>query len=199
MMKRIGALLAVLLLISATAGFAQSLGELAKKEKERREKLKAQGKTITDVDTAKFKGGAISTAAGTPAAAPAEAPPDAKVPPEGNPKTGAEAASGDEAVDLQGRPESFWRQTLGDAREKVTALENEANVLVLRFTDLQNRFYREDNGFRQQQIQQEMQKTLYEQDLNRQELAKARQQLQDLETEARKSGALPGWLKPDQN
>jgi len=135
-------------------------------------KTQSPGKDITDVDTAKFKA-ERSAPPRAPCSSAGRSPSRCQSASRGNPKTGAEAASGDEAVDLQGRPESFWRQTLGDAREKVTALENEANVLVLRFTDLQNRFYREDNGFRQQQIQQEMQKTLYEQDLNRQELAKS--------------------------
>jgi hypothetical protein len=196
--KRIGTLTAVLLLAFAVAGFAQSLGELAKKEKERRAKLKAAGKTITEVDTSKYKGGAISTT---------EAP-EAPVPPSGEatPPTadtaapaGAGQKSADEPVDFQGRPESYWRQTMADARELVTTLENERNVLVLRLNDLQTKFYQEADGFKQQQIQREIQKTLYAQDLNKNELAKAKKQLQDLETEARKSGALPGWLKTKAN
>jgi hypothetical protein len=98
-------------------------------------------------------------------------------------------------VDFEGRPESFWRSSFADARKKVQDLENEANVIVLRIADLQNRFYREDDGFKQQTIQREMQKGFYEQDLNKQNLAKARDALQALEKEARKSGALPGWIK----
>ena len=74
-------------------------------------------------------------------------------------------------------------------------LENESNVLVLKLNDLQNRFYREDNGFKQQEIQREIQKTIYEQDQNKKNLGLARDALIDLEKEARKSGALPGWIK----
>jgi hypothetical protein len=98
-------------------------------------------------------------------------------------------------MDFQGRPESYWRQTMADARQKVVDLENESNVLVLKFNDLQNRFYREDNGFKRLEIQREMQKTIYEQDKNKENLANAKTALTDLETEARKSGALPGWIR----
>jgi hypothetical protein len=193
--KKLMALAAALILLSVTAGFSQSLAELAKKEKERRAKLKAETKTITDVEAAKYKGGAITT--GTPAE-PAATGAEAK--PAGPAAEGTQAAGekvADEPVDFQGRPESFWRQTMADARQQVTSLENEANVLSLRLADLQNKFYQEADGFKQQQIQREIQKTLYEQDQNKIALAKARQQLQDLETEARKSGALPGWLKSE--
>jgi hypothetical protein len=192
--KKLRALAAALILVSVTAGFSQSLAELAKKEKERRAKIKADSKIITDVDAAKYKGGAVTT--GTPAETapvPAQEKPGMS-PGQGTPAVGE--ASADEPVDFQGRPESFWRQTMTDARQRVTSLENETNVLVLRLADLQNKFYQEADGFKQQQIQREIQKAIYEQDQNKLELAKARQQLQDLETEARKSGALPGWLKP---
>ena len=192
--KKLMALAVALILVSVTAGFSQSLAELAKKEKERRAKLKAETKTITDVDAAKYKGGAVTTGIPAEPAATAASDKPAVSPVEGAPTAGEAAA--DEPLDFQGRPESFWRQTMADARQRVTSLENEANVLVLRSADLQNKFYQEADGFKQQQIQREIQKAIYEQDQNKVALAKARQQLQDLETEARKSGALPGWLKP---
>lgn len=195
MVKRVLVFTAALALALVSAGFSQSLADLAKKEKERRAKMQAEGKIITDANTSKYKGGAVSTA---------EAPEPATAPP-GEDKSSAPSAGGaatgtqkpvDEPTDFEGRPESFWRQTMSDAQARVTGLENQANVLTLTLTDLQNRFYRESDGFKQQQIQRDIQKAIYEQDLNKQELAKARQQLQELETEARKSGALPGWLKP---
>jgi hypothetical protein len=185
------AAVALLVLLFPVTGFPQSLADLAKKEKERRAQLQAAGKTITEVDALKSKGGAVSTAE----------PSESRVPPAGTPAEGsagttAGAQAGDEPLDFQGRPESYWRQTMAEARGLVASLENERNVLILRLNELQTKFYQEADGFKQQQIQQEIQKTLYAQDVNKNELAKAQKQLQDLETEARKSGALPGWLKP---
>jgi hypothetical protein len=77
----------------------------------------------------------------------------------------------------------------------VKELENEGNVIILKINDLQNRFYRESDGYKQQEIQRELQKAFYEQDLNKQNLAQAKDALTDLEKEARKSGALPGWIR----
>ncbi len=189
-MKRILVAFAAMLLAgSAAICFSQSLGERAKKEKERREKTRTDGKVITNNDTSKFKNGSISTGTPQPAAT------DKASAEKSAPKEEGNSAVSDEPVDFQGRPESYWRQTFADARKKVVDLENQANVLVLKIAELQTAFYREADGFKQQNIQRDIQKAFYEQDLNKENLAKARDQLQDLEKEARKSGALPGWIK----
>ena len=99
-------------------------------------------------------------------------------------------------MDLQGRPESFWRQTLGEARQRVTELENEHAVLVLRINELRRRFFSTDDGFRRQAVQWELQKTVIQRDLDKEELEKAKARLEELEKEARRSGALPGWITP---
>ncbi len=85
---------------------------------------------------------------------------------------------------------------MAEARQKVKDLTNEANVIVLKIADMQNKFYSMDDGFKREDLQREIQKSYYEQDLNRQNLEKAKLELQDLENEGRKSGALPGWLAP---
>jgi len=189
-MRRLTTILATLFLLSS-AGFAysQSLAELAKKEKARREQVKTQERVITNQDAAKFKAtGAMTTTVQTEPIPPKPAPEKpAAAPPE--------KQVSDEPVDFQGRPESYWRQTLADARSKVKELENEANVLILKLNDLQNRFYRDSSGFNQQEIQREINKATYEQDLNKEKLATAKAQLEDLLKEARKSGALPGWIE----
>jgi len=184
--------LLILCLFTTSVAYAQSLGDLAKKEEQRRAKISEEVKVLTNADTDHFKGAAITT--GTrPAPPPSEETAEAK---EAEGKTGEEKSEETGPLDLMGRSESFWRQTFADARQKVKELENEANVLTLKLNELQNRFYAEDNGFKQQEIQREINKTFYEQDLNKKNLQAARDALADLESEARKSGALPGWSKP---
>jgi hypothetical protein len=186
-------LIAIFALLPAIAADSQSLADLAKTEQERRAKIKAETKVITNDDSEKYKAGPVTT--GTlPSEPPAEKTGAEKSGSEANASAKGTAASPDEPVDLQGRPESFWRQTMADARAQVKDLENQTNILVLKLNDLRNRFYSEDNGFKQQEIQTEIYKTLYEQDLVKDRLAKAKDQLDDLEKEARKSGALPGWI-----
>jgi len=179
---------AVLFLIASSSP-AQSLGELAKKEKERRQQVQSEVKVITNKEAAKFNSGPVTTVSLPSSQAPEKEMPD---------KAGSPAVKpiSDEPVDFQGRPESWWRQTLADARKNLKDLGNEGNVLTLKLADLQNQFYRESSGFKQQDIQREIQKTLYEQDRNKENFEKAKKELEDLEKEARKSGALPGWLNP---
>lgn len=194
-MKRLEALwLAAFLIAGASAAYSQSLAELANKEKERRKEIKDEAKVITNAEAAKYRSAPVTTAS-LPAESASEAP-QVKSGEESAAIEGTESdkADPDEPVDLQGRPESFWRQTMAAARQKVKDLENQANVLILRLNELQNRFYREDDGFKREWIGREIQKTIYEQDQNKENLAKARDALQDLEKEARKSGALPGWI-----
>ncbi len=185
-------LAAVFSLLIAAGSPAQSLGDLAKKEKERRQQVKSDPKVITNQEASKYHSGSVTT--GTRPAQPSKQDSDKQT--KVKPDASRAGAISDEPVDFQGRPESWWRQTMSDARKNITDLENEGNVLTLRQADLQNQFYRESSGFKQQDIQREIQKTFYEQDLNKEKLAKAKKEMEDLEKDARRSGALPGWLNP---
>jgi hypothetical protein len=185
---------AAALLLMAASVLGQSLADLAKKEKERRAAIKGQAKVINNSNKDEHTTGPVTTFSSAPAK-PAEEAQPAKEGVEAE-KEPAAAAETDEPVDFAGRPESFWRQTMRDARQKVATLEDEARVLTLKLADLQNTFYSEASGYRQQDIQREIQKTYYEQDLNKKNLEEARKSLADLQNEARKDGALPGWLDP---
>jgi hypothetical protein len=192
-MKRFAALLQMTIFLSIpSAVFSQSLADLANKEKERRQQIGEETKVITNQD--------IHHSDEAEPAADSDAKPSKKsdsTEKDSAKKTESNATSpdSDEPVDFQGRPESFWRQSMADARKNVKDLENEANVLTLKLNDLQTQFYRESDGFKRESIQREIQKTIYEQDQNKENLAKAKDALQDLEKEARKSGALPGWIE----
>jgi hypothetical protein len=193
-MKAVSIFIAGLLFcMCASLGYAQSLAEIAKKEKERRAAVKTDTKVINNDKAAKSVGSVSSApksdTAGEKPAAEGEVK-TAVEPGTEKPKPGA-----DEPVDFQGRPESYWRQTFADARKRVQDLENQTNVLILKLNDLQNQFYREADGFKQQTIQRDIQKALYEQDVTKENLAQAKADLVDLEREARKSGALPGWIR----
>ncbi|HTY63013.1 MAG TPA: hypothetical protein VMG30_12260 [Acidobacteriota bacterium] len=191
-MKKFSMLLPVFLFAFISASYAQSLADLAKQEKERRQEVK-ENRVITNDDVAKFKSEPQTPAAqADQSATRPEKAADVEV---GKPKT--DNTDSDDPTDFQGRTESYWRKTMADARQKVKDLTNESNAIVLKINDLQNRFYSMDDPIRREDLQREVQKSYYEQDLNKQNLEKAKSALQDLENEARKSGALPGWLGSD--
>jgi len=190
-MKKIAILVQTAFFIAlASSAYSQSLADIADKEKERRQEI-TNDKVITDEDAAKYKSEPLTNASDQTTAKPDSEKKDSESPTASK----SEKPESDDPVDFQGRPESYWRQTMADARQKVKDLENAANVIVLKIADLQNQFYREDDGFKREGIQRDIQKSFYEQDKNKEELAKAKDILQDLEKEARKSGALPGWTQ----
>jgi hypothetical protein len=192
-MRKFAALLPIVFLVMfVSTAYTQSLADLANEEKERRQEIK-NDKVITEEEAAKYRSGSKSSAS-TPGQ-PSGKEESGEKSSETATRAPSEKPQSDEPLDFQGRPESFWRKTMTEARERVKTLENETKVLVLKQNDLQMQFYREDDGFKREGIQREIQKTFYEQDLNKENLAKAKNALQDLENEARKSGALPGWLE----
>jgi hypothetical protein len=185
--------IAALSVAIAATGYGQSLADIANKEKQRREKIDQAPKAITNDTVSEYAGGSVSTA--TPIALPSKSADSENAADEAQPVEQVAKVDPNEPVDFNGRPESYWRETMTDARKKVKDLEDEANVLTLKLNKLQTEFYNAGDGFRQESVQREIQKTYYEQDLNKENLAKAKEQLEELEKEARKSGALPGWLR----
>jgi len=200
MMKIITAVFSAAICIAiAATGYAQSLADIANKEKERREQIEAAPEVITNDRISEFSGGSVSAL--KPIALPSVKTDSGKDAGDGEASKNSEVSKNgkevdpNEPVDFQGRPESYWRETMSAARKRVKDLEDEANILTLKLNDLQTQFNNAGDGFRQESVQREIQKAYYEQDLNKENLAKAKEELDDLQKEARKSGALPGWLR----
>jgi hypothetical protein len=192
-MKKIAVFLPMAILIAcASAAWSQSLADLAKKEKERRSEIK-DNRVITDEEVTKFRSTDPEPASPDQPSATTAIPKS-----EGEPANAAKAEkpSSDEPTDFTGRSESYWRKTMAEARQKIIDLTNEGNVITLTIAELQNKFYSMDDGFNRETIQRDLQKNYYKQDMNKENLEKAKSELQDLENEARKSGALPGWIEP---
>jgi hypothetical protein len=190
LMKKFAILLPLALLVAfVSAANSQSLADIAKKEKERRNEVK-NAKVITSEEAAKYQSQAPADAAAPEAAAAGSEKKEG----EAGAKPEAGKADSNESADFQGRTESYWRKTMGDARQKVKDLANESNVLVLKIADLQKEFNYAADNFRREALQRDIQKAYYEQDQNKEKLEKAKAELQGLETEAYKSGALPGWI-----
>jgi hypothetical protein len=191
MKKSVVFLLTSLFVLTASFVYSQSLAELAKKENERRKEI-TNDRVITKEEADKYRTDSGKSADVKDQSSVADVSEAEKS--DSETQAQSDKINSDEPVDFEGRPESYWRKTMAEARRKVHDLENEANVLILKQNSLQNEFYREDDGFKREGIQREIQKTYYEQDLNKDNLQKAKAALQDLENEARKSGALPGWI-----
>ncbi len=192
-MKKLGLfVISAFLLATAGAAYSQSLAELAKKEKERREKITAQNKVITYQEAPKTAPGTPQSQTAAPKSA-AEKPAkegETKPEKEAAPKEGAPA---NDPLDFKGK-ESYWRKAAADARKKIKDLEDEGRNLILQVADLRNQVASESDGFKQKQLQQDLYNAVFFQNLNETRLTAAKEKLVELLADARKSGALPGWL-----
>lgn len=175
-----------LVLLSAAAATAQSLVEVARQERLRREALARQAgpdapppRVYTDADlvysgrlTMRIGDDAGAGAAATEPASPA-APPET-------------AADGDE---------ERWRNRMAEARQAVEHAERRAAELQTRVNRLWADFTARDDPAQRAAIEQDRLAALAELEETRAEADELAQAIVDLREEARRAGVPPGWLR----
>jgi hypothetical protein len=177
--------LVCLLALPALAG-AQSLGEVAKKEHDRRDKLKKTGvstRTFTEEDLATTKGQLAND-------------------PREQAATGAGGdASKGAGASIAGRPredvvpadskEEYWRGRVSEARARVEDAQRRSDALQRMIRVGQGAHY-DANGRRVIYSIQQMKAMADAADAA---LASAQSALENVLEEGRRAGALPGWLR----
>jgi hypothetical protein len=183
-MKPSHGLIAAALLALAVPVYAQSLGEIAKREAERRKTLPVAVKTYTNEDLKKLPPMAAETSvkpaepatAGDPAK-PTEIKPDAALPP---------AAAKDE---------KFWRGRITAVKDDIRRNESFRDALQVQIDALTNDFAARDDPAQRAKIADDRQKKLAELDRVKVDIEKATKQIGEIEEEARRAGVPPGWLR----
>jgi hypothetical protein len=184
-------LLSLLVLGTAASVSAQSLGDVAKKEEERR-KQTPTGKVYTNKDL-----GAVppSSAPPPPPAAEGEkgAAPDAAA------KDGKSAKDGkdnkDEKAKGDAKDQAYWagrRKQLQDALDRDSTLQA---AMQSRINSLTTDFVNRDDPIQRSAIERDRQKAVAEQARLKKQVDDDRKAIADLEEEARRAGVPPGWLR----
>jgi hypothetical protein len=196
-MKLSSALLAGVLLTLAIPVGAQTLGELAKKEQERRKAAPPAAKTYTNEDLKKI---VLPPDPSDASAKPADAKGDAAKP--GDPaaaKSGDTTkpadAKGDAAKPEPGKDEAYWRQRVNAAREELRRNQSFRDALQSRINGLSADFASRDDPYQRAQIADERQKALAELARVTKEIGDTTKLIGDIEEEARRAGVPPGWLR----
>jgi len=189
-MKKLFFFLGILFVFTVASSFAadSDLVKLAKQEKERRAKTQAK-KTLTNQDIEEIRKKQPLTGIEQTSSE------DQTQPAEGTTNT-TTAKQGTKEKQNDTNTEEYWRgrkqevdQQLKDAQSKVEQLQNEIN-------QLQTAFYAESDGVGQRPvIKQEWDERLKALEQAKQDLQSAQSQSDGLEDEARKAGALPGWVR----
>jgi hypothetical protein len=202
----LGTMSAVILGGSATAIRAQTptLGEVAKKEADRRKAQPSAGKVYTNKDlpaSAQLPaGGAPASGQDTAApvdpvaAATARKPGEAK--PESGPKAEGETKSeGENKPEGETKDEAWWKNRIMSTREELRRNEMFAEALQTRINALSRDYTSRDNPGQRRLIGQERAESLTELSRVKQDVERGKKQIADIEEEARKAGVPPGWLR----
>jgi hypothetical protein len=185
-MKLLSGLLAGVLFSTALPLSAQSLGDLAKKEQERRKSAPPAKKTYTNDDLKQ-----VPPPAGTPAA-------DSAVKPSSDKDAAAKAEP--EKVDATkpaepAKDEAFWRGRITQAREELRRNEMFSETLQVTINSQTADFVNRDDPAQRAVIADNRQKSLAELDRVKSEIEKNKKAIADIEEEARRAGVPPGWLR----
>jgi hypothetical protein len=161
---------------------AQSLGDVAKKEEERRHAIKQPAKVYTNKDLAEVP----------PATAPAPKTPD-----QPSAAGGAEPAKDATKGEGESKPkdQAYWvgrRKTLLEALDRDTSF---VDALQSRISALQTDFVNRDDPAQRAVIQTNLTKALADLDRQKKQITTDQKALADFDEEARRAGVPPGWLR----
>jgi hypothetical protein len=158
---------------------AQSLGELAKKEQERRKTVPAAGKVYSNKD--------LPT---PPEPAPSSGP--AALPPATTPEAKADAPK---PAPKDEKDEAWWRDRVVQAREAQRRGEAFAEALQSRINALSADAVNRDDPYQRAKAADDRQKAVAELARVTAEIDQAKKELATIDEEARQAGVPPGWLR----
>jgi hypothetical protein len=178
-----------------------TLGEVAKKEADRRKAQPPAGKVYTNKDlpaSAQKNPGDPASGPGTAApvdpvaAATAEKPAEQK--PEGEVKPEPAGEQKPEPAGEQ-KDEAWWKNRIMSTREELRRNEMFAEALQTRINALSRDYTSRDNPAQRARIGQDRAEALSELSRVKQDVERGKKQIADIEEEARKAGVPPGWLR----
>lgn len=177
---------AVLLVSSGVS--AQSLADIARKEKERRKSIGTPSKVYTNRD---LRGGSpLTTGTSRPTTqADATEATDESTP------DGTEAAEQPEAEEQSPRDETYWRDRITAARNQVSRSELMLKSLQNRVDGLWAEFTARDDPAGRAVIERDRLEALAELERVRTEIEEQNKNIAAIEDEARRAGVPPGWLR----
>lgn len=182
-----GVLAAALVLPSIAGAQTPTLGDLAKREQDRRKATKSSDKVLTNKDLpASAQQPAPASGASTPSATPASA---------GGTQTAAPAAAEKKSGSSEQRDEAWWRKRITEARETLRRNEAFLEALQSRVNALSTDFVNRDDPYQRAKVGDDRQKALAEMERLKAEIELGKKQIDEIEEEARKAGVPPGWLR----
>ena len=179
-------------LFGSQAASGQTLGEVAKKEADRRKaQPPAGGKVYTNKD---LPASAQKPATANPSTEASAQTPTDPVAAATEQKAEDAKAPGDKPQGDQ-KDQAYWKNRMATAREELRRGEMFAEALQTRVNTLNKDFNSRDNPAQRSAIGADRTEALNELTRVKQDVERAKKQIVDIEEEARKAGVPPGWVR----
>jgi len=166
---------------------AQGLGDVARKEEERRKDIKAPAKVYTNKDLGSVPGSSSGTLSSPTAPSPSSASEAAK-----------DTTSAADSKDKDSGPkkdQAYWSARKKDLQSKLERDQTLADALQSRVNALNTDFVNRDDPIQRAAIDRDRQKAMSELERMKKGIVDGKKALSDLDEEARKAGVPPGWLR----
>jgi hypothetical protein len=186
------ALVLVATMMCAASPFAQSLGDLARKEEQRR-KVVSPGKVYTNDDLRSAPAPPPAPAATASAADQPAADKDKAAAADKDKPSGDKAAAA--AADTVKKDEAYWRGRLQAERDALERAKVLLDALQGRVNGLQTDFINRDDPAARAVVTAERQRALAELDRTKLEITQRTKAIAEIQEEARRSGAPAGWYR----
>jgi hypothetical protein len=178
-------------LSGSPAASGQTLGEVAKKESERRKAQPQTGKVYTnkDLPASAQKPATANPSTETPAQTPTDPVAAATEQKAEDGKAPGDKPQGDQ------KDQAYWKNRMATAREELRRSEMFAEALQTRVNTLNKDFSSRDNPAQRSAIGADRTEALNELTRVKQDVERGKKQIADIEEEARKAGVPPGWVR----
>jgi hypothetical protein len=178
---------ALAFLCAASMASAQSLGDVAKREAERRKTVKAAGKVYTNEDVQPAPAPAAPTAASGQPADTAAAP-------------AATTPAPDQPAAAEGKPdetrtEPYWKKRITAARDSLSRSQTFADALQTRINALSTDFVNRDDPAQRNLVAADRQKAVDELARVKTEIAQYQKAITDIQDEARRANVPAGGVR----
>jgi len=193
-MVRLLSVAALVFIGVANVAAAQSLGDVAKKEEQRRKTVKS-GKVYTNDElkrdqTPSVPASASTGTTSTPSASSTPAPAPAS---SGNNAGKDDSANKDGSADKS--DEKTWRKRITNARESLQRSQAFADALQSQLNALSTDFVNRDDPIQRQQIAKQRDGVVAELDRVKKEVAAQTKAISDIQEEARRANVPAGWVR----
>ena len=178
-------------LSASPAASGQTLGEVAKKEADRRKAQPQTGKVYTnkDLPASAQKPATANPSTETPAQTPTDPVAAATEQKAEDGKAPGDKPQGDQ------KDQAYWKNRMATAREELRRSEMFAEALQTRVNTLNKDFSSRDNPAQRSAIGADRTEALNELTRVKQDVERGKKQIADIEEEARRAGVPPGWVR----